>query len=124
MPHITFETTRLLWSMLPFDSIMLDIHRQIADLGHARLSDFKSRVLVSEHSLAGDRRDGEFVVARLTMTNPRSDEVQHEMALVVHDIVRKAIENLAPPFWWQCCVFIENFDKHNYVKTDSRERGQ
>jgi len=31
-----------------------------------------------------------------------------------------AIEAEPRPYWWQCCVLIEPFDKLDYLKTDSR----
>jgi 5-carboxymethyl-2-hydroxymuconate isomerase len=124
LPHIVFETTSHFARTLPFDLLMLDIHRHIAELGHARLNDFKSRVVFSEQSMAGDQLDAEFIVIRLIMTNPRPHDTQREMALIIHDLVCRAIDALHTQVWWQCCVFIENFDRHNYIKTDSREHGR
>lgn len=121
MPHIVFEVTREMSSQLNFDAIMSDIHQQLAGLGHARMDDLKSRVHVSDTSLAGTDSGAQFVVARLTMTNPRSAEVQREMGQVIHDHVRRAIEARKPDFWWQCCVLLETIDKSHYVKTDSRQ---
>jgi hypothetical protein len=41
------------------------------------------------------------------------------MAQVIHDVLRTAIESEQRPYWWQCCVLIETFDKPDYLKTDS-----
>ena len=120
MPHIIVEATSLLAMTLPFRSTMLGVHQQMANLGYAKLNDFKSRLIVIEQSVVGEEeRQGEFVAARLILTNPRPTEMQYEMATVLHNAFRNAIELRSPDFWWQCCVFIENIERRNYLKTDS-----
>jgi 5-carboxymethyl-2-hydroxymuconate isomerase len=121
MPHIVFETTPRLSDLLDFNALMTTIHGQLVERGYARLGDLKSRVYFSDLSLAGAEHDGQFLVARLTMSNPRPPEVQREMGRVIHDAMRRAIEQAAADFWWQCCVFIETFDRPDYLKTDSRD---
>jgi 5-carboxymethyl-2-hydroxymuconate isomerase len=120
MPHIVFEATRELSQRLNFDAVLSGIHRQLAELGYARMEDLKSRVYVSDTSLAGEDPRAQYVVARLTTTNPRPPEVQREMGQVIHEHVVRAIEERKPDFWWQCCVLIEAIDRSNYVKADSR----
>jgi 5-carboxymethyl-2-hydroxymuconate isomerase len=100
MPHIVFETTPRLSDLLDFNALMTTIHGQLVERGYARLGDLKSRVYLS---------------------NPRPPEVQREMGRVIHDAMRRAIEQAAADFWWQCCVFIETFDRPDYLKTDSRD---
>lgn len=123
MPHIVFETTPRLSGLLDFNALMTSIHGQLVERGYARLGDLKSRVYLSDQSLAGAEPDGQFLVARLTMSNPRPPEVQREMGRVIHDAMHCAIEHTAPDFWWQCCVFVETFNRLDYLKTDSRDLG-
>jgi 5-carboxymethyl-2-hydroxymuconate isomerase len=120
MPHIVVETTPRLGSSLDFEALFTAIHRRIAESGRAELNDFKSKVHVTDHHLAGEDAEGEFVVARLVTTNPRPKSTQQAMAQVIHDMLRTAIESDQRPYWRQCCVLIEPFDKQDYLKTDSR----
>jgi 5-carboxymethyl-2-hydroxymuconate isomerase len=120
MPHIVVETAPRFATILDFVALFSVIHQRIADSGHAALNDFKSRVHITDRHLAGREADGEFVVARLVTTNPRPRAMQRAIAEVIHDTLRDAIESEPRPFWWQCCVPIEPFDKEAYLKTDSR----
>lgn len=119
MPHIIVEVTAGLAESLNFVPVFHDIHQRISEAGWAVLSDFKSRVHVTDQCLAGADRDAEFVVARLVMTQRRTKLMQHDMARIVHDVIRDAIESEPRPYWWQCCVLIETFDPVDYLKTDS-----
>lgn len=119
MPHIIVETTPELGRSLDFQALFGAIHRRIAADGHAKLTDFKSRVLVTEHHLAGEDAKAQFLVARLVTTNPRPMPVQQAMAQVIHDAFRDAIASEPRAYWWQCCVLIEPFEKQGYLKTDS-----
>ena len=120
MPHIIVEATPRLSAALNFRTLFSLMHRRITESGHAELNDFKSRVHVTAHHLAGEDGEGEFVVARLATTNPRPKLTRRAMAQVIHDVLRRAIESERLPYWWQCCVLIETFDKQDYLKTDSR----
>lgn len=120
MPHIAIEVTPRLAGALDFVAVFSEMHQRIADSGTALLHDFKSRVHLTERHLAGDDRAAEFVIARLMTTNPRPKSEQQAMARIVHDVLRRAIEEEQKPYWWQCCVFIEPFEKADYLKTDSR----
>lgn len=119
MPHIVVEATSRLATTLDFASLLSDIHQRIADSGDAKLNDFKSRVHVTDRHLAGTDFDAEFLVARLITTNPRPKSTQRAMAQIIHDVMRDAIEREPRPYWWQCCVLIEPFEKADYLKTDS-----
>ncbi len=123
MPHIIVETTPELGRSLDFQGLFGAIHRRIAASGHAKLTDFKSRVLVTEHHLAGGDANAQFLVARLVTTNPRPKSVQQAMAEVIHDAFRDAIASVPRAYWWQCCVLIEPFEKQDYLKTDSHASG-
>lgn len=120
MPHIVVEATPRLAAALDFPELFGLIHRAIAAEGHARLEDFKSRVHVTQAHLAGVDPGGEFLLARLVITNPRPLETRQAMARVVHDTLRDAIAATEPGTWWQCCVLTEAFEKTAYLKTDSR----
>jgi len=119
MPHIVVESTRRLSAAIDFAALFSAVHHRLAADGHAALDDFMSRVHVTDRHLAGDDPDAEFVVAQLVTTNPRPKEAQRAMAAVIHDALRAAIEAEPQPYWWQCCVLIEPFDKVDYLKTDS-----
>ncbi|ANH72530.1 hypothetical protein K6V72_07700 [Ralstonia insidiosa] len=123
MPHIVIEATEPLARRLDFPALLQTIHRQLADSGSARLHDLKSRVHITNTFLAGDDAQAQFIVARLVLTNPRSAELQHSMALVIHNVLRDAIAADAPPGWWQCCVLVETLERALYQKTDSRAPG-
>jgi hypothetical protein len=41
------------------------------------------------------------------------------MGEIIHEVMRDAVEAGARDHWWQCCVFIEPFERRNYLKTDS-----
>jgi hypothetical protein len=41
------------------------------------------------------------------------------MAAVIHDVLSRAVAAEPRPYWWQCCVLIEAFDKADYFKADS-----
>ena len=120
MPHIVVEVTPDLGAKLDFVSLFSEIYRRISDDGAAVLNDFKSRVYITDRHLAGDDPAGEFVIARLVTSNPRPKHEQQAMAKVINDILRSAIEHQQPSYWWQCCVFIELFEKAEYLKTHSR----
>lgn len=120
MPHIIVEVTPGLAESLNFVPVFHDIHRRISEAGEAVLADFKSRVHVTDQCLAGADRHAEFAVARLVMTQQRTKLMQHDMARIVHDVIRDAIESEPRPYWWQCCVLIETVDLADYLKTDSR----
>jgi 5-carboxymethyl-2-hydroxymuconate isomerase len=119
MPHIVIESTPRLSAAIDFVALFSAVHHRIAADGHAVLDDFKSRVHITNRHLAGDDTEAEFVVARLVTTNPRPKHAQRAMAAVIHDALRAAIEAEPRPYWWQCCVLIEPFDKADYLKTDS-----
>jgi 5-carboxymethyl-2-hydroxymuconate isomerase len=119
MPHILIESTPRLCAAIDFVALLSAVHHRIAADGHAMLDDFKSRVHVADRHLAGDDTDAEFVVARLVTTNPRPKAAQRAMAALIHGALRAAIEAKPRPYWWQCCVLIEPFDKADYLKTDS-----
>lgn len=120
MPHIIVEVTPGLAESINFVPVFLAIHQRISGVGEAALDDFKSRLHVADQCLAGADREAEFVVARLVTTRPRTKAMQQDMARVVHDILRDAIEAEPRPYWWQCCVLVETFDLADYIKTDSR----
>jgi 5-carboxymethyl-2-hydroxymuconate isomerase len=120
MPHIVIEVTPHLAESVDFDPVMRVLHERLSGQGYARLIDLKSRVHVTQRALSGMEPEGQFVVARLILTNPRPPEMQHAMGQIIHDVIRDAIEAHARDVWWQCCVFIEPFDRRNYLKTDSR----
>jgi 5-carboxymethyl-2-hydroxymuconate isomerase len=119
MPHIVIESTPRLSVAVNFVALFSALHHRLAADGHAVLDDFKSRVHVTDLHLAGNDRQAEFVVVRLITTNPRPKDAQRAMATMIHDVLRAAIEAEPRPYWWQCCVLIEPFDKANYLKTDS-----
>ena len=78
MPHIIVEATPRLGAALDFRALFSLMHRRITESGHAEFSDFKSRVHVTAHHLAGEDGEGKFVVARLATTNPRPPKVEPE----------------------------------------------
>ena len=119
VPHIIVEATPKL-AHLDFVALFTLMHRRIAGNGEAVLDDFKSRVYVTDHHLAGEDRQAEFIVARLVTTNPRPKTEQRAMAQEIHDVLRMAVEKHNPSFWWQVCVLIEPFEKQDYIKTDSK----
>ncbi|CAM2157336.1 5-carboxymethyl-2-hydroxymuconate isomerase [Pararobbsia alpina] len=119
MPHIQIEATPEIAKLLDFSAMLKSIHHELDALGYGRRDDFKSRVHITNQALAGDDPQGQFVVARLIMTNPRPASMQRDMARVIHDTLRAGIEAHQPSFWWQCCVLIEMFDASSYFKTDS-----
>jgi 5-carboxymethyl-2-hydroxymuconate isomerase len=119
MPHIHIEATLEVAKLLEFKTLLQSIHTGIDALGYARLEDFKSRVYVPEVSLAGDDPRGQFVVARLTMTNPRPAEMRRAMAQLIHNTLSAAIDAHNPDFQWQCCVFEEAVNPSSYLKTIS-----
>jgi 5-carboxymethyl-2-hydroxymuconate isomerase len=121
MPHIVFECTPQLATDLDFDTLMSSVHQELAQSGHARLEDLKSRVHVTDTYLAAQEPRAQFVVARLITTNPRPHQIRQEMAQIIHDYLRCAIEQEPRSYWWQCCVLIEAFDRSDYLKTDSHE---
>ncbi|MGH6616458.1 hypothetical protein [Sphingomonas sp.] len=123
MPHISIEATPRLAAALDFRSVFAAIHHRLADEGHGKLDDFKSRVHVTATHLAGDDPDGEILVARLMTTNPRPADVQRAMAQTIHDLLTAAIETELRPYWWQCCVLNEPFERADYFKTDSQGGG-
>jgi 5-carboxymethyl-2-hydroxymuconate isomerase len=119
MPHIIVEATPRLGAALDLRALFSLMHRRIVESGHAELNDFKSRVHVTAHHLTGEDGEGEFVVARLAITNPRPKSTLRAMAQVIHDVLRTATESEQRPYWWQCRVLIETFDKQDYRKADS-----
>ncbi len=119
MPHIVVEATSRLRAAIDFKDVFAKIHSQLSERSYARLQDLKSRVLSADLHLAGDDPDGEFLVVRLITTNPRPKETEQAMAQIVHDALREALIAASPPFWWQCCVLIETFDRQDYIRSDS-----
>lgn len=119
MPHIVFEATPFIGRRLDFQALALPLHRRLDQLGYARLDDLKSRLHVGDAALAGADPDAEFLVARLLLTNPRSDDMKRAMAREIHDAMCAAVRPLAGTRWWQCCVLTETHDKTLYQKTDS-----
>lgn len=41
------------------------------------------------------------------------------MAAVVHDTLSQTIAAEKQPYWWQCCILIEAFEKADHLKTES-----
>ena len=121
MPHISVEATPRLAASLDYPELFAVIHRRMEDGGYARAGDFKSRVLVTAQHLAGEDPAGEFLVARLMTTNPRTTEAQHAMCMIVRDVLTAAIEAEARPWGWQCCVLNEPFLRADYFKTQSAD---
>jgi 5-carboxymethyl-2-hydroxymuconate isomerase len=119
MPHIVVEATPKLARAIDFVPLFARIHHRISEQGTALLDDFKSRVVVADRHLAGVDPDAEFIVARLITTNPRPPEIRRAMAAVIHEIMSQAVAAEPRPYWWQCYVLIEAFDKADYLKTDS-----
>lgn len=124
MPHIVVETTPDIGRSLDFQTLFLAIHRKIAAGGYAALADFKSRVLETDHHLAGEDASAQFLVVRLVTTNPRPKPIQLAMAQIIHDAFRDAIEREPRTYGWQCCVLIEPFEKQDYLKTSSQAPGR
>lgn len=119
MPHIVVEATPELARAIDFVPLFAQIHHRISEQGTTLLDDFKSRVLIADRHLAGADLDAEFIVARLITMNPRPLEVRRTMAAVIHDVLSRAVAAEPKPYWWQCCVLIEAFDKVDSLKTDS-----
>ncbi|WP_109483872.1 hypothetical protein [Paraburkholderia sp. C35] len=120
MPHIIIEATSRLHQEIDLPSLMLAMHRELADAGYAQLDDLKSRLHVCNVSLAGADPAAEFVVARLLTTNPRPEESLAKMARIIHDTLHDAITAKPRAFWWQCCVVVDPHERSRYLKTDSR----
>lgn len=119
MPHISVEATPRLAAALDFPKLFAVIHRRMEEGGFARARDFKSRVLIAQAHLAGEDPDGEFLVARLMTTNPRTTEAQHAMCTIVRDVLTAAIQAEPRSYWWQCGVLNEPFLRADYFKTES-----
>lgn len=124
MPHLLIEVTPGLLaapdsaaSLLP---AIQDIHGQFARLGYARLDDMKSRVLIVDAALAGADPQAQFIVATLSMTQPRTDAMQRAMGTLLHARLQRHIEERHPDCRWQCCVFFRNVGSDAYIKSQSR----
>src|ERR1700712_5732592 len=107
MPHITIEATQPLIEHVDVNGMQRELHAELSNKGLAVLSDLKSRVHVAHAHLAGMDSTAQFLVARLSTTNPRPSEELEEMGAIVLATMRKFVEATKPSAWWQCCVFIE-----------------
>lgn len=124
MPHLVIEVTRGLLAAPDSAACLLpavqEIHDQFARLGYARLDDMKSRVVIVDAALAGADPQAQFVVATLSMTQPRTDAMQRAMGTLLHARLQRHIEERRPGCWWQCCVFFRNVGSDAYLKSQSR----
>lgn len=117
MPHLIIESTPQIARRVDFQSLMATLHARLAAQGHARLSELKTRIYIVDQFLSGDDPLSEFVVVRLLLTRPRSDQVLDEMGALIHDVVLETVDRAKPATTWQCCVLVCDFSGAPYIKT-------
>ena len=116
MPHLRIEVSTELATALDWNQLADNIHSDLADCGWAAINDLKTRVFVCAAALAGKDRHAQQLVATLIITNPRPAEVQHAMTDRILDRLEKAVRDLQPVYWVQCCVFLQVTPKQDYAK--------
>lgn len=123
MPHLVIEVTGAMLpqregaaSLLP---ALREIHAEFARLCYAKEEDMKSRVVIADAALAGADADAQFIVATLSMTQPRPEAMQRAMGALIHARLQRFIEDRDPGCWWQCCVFFRYVGSEAYIKSAS-----
>lgn len=116
MPHLRIEVSTELATALDWNQLADNIHSDLAACGWAAINDLKTRVFVCAAALAGKDRNAQQLVATLVMTNPRPAEMQHAMTDRILDHLEKAVRDLQPVYWVQCCVFLQLTPKQDYAK--------
>lgn len=122
MPHLVIEITE---GLLPASGAagllpaLQDIHAELERMGYAKQDDMKSRVIVADTALAGADPGGQFIVATLSMTQPRPETMQKAMGRLIHARLQRFIEEREPRCWWQCCVFFRYVGSEGYIKSAS-----
>jgi 5-carboxymethyl-2-hydroxymuconate isomerase len=98
MPHIIIEATPRLAAELDFGELLRAVHRELTRAGHTRCEDLKSRVHITDAALTGEDMSGQFLVARLLTTNPRPACARSAMAQIIHDCLRRVVQQKARPY--------------------------
>lgn len=116
MPHIDIVVSTDLGKNIAWRDTLRSLHAELASRGYAALGDLKSRVRYCDFALSGEDFEAAQVVATLTMTNPRPEDVMEAMAAIVFDHLGRAVERVAGERWTQCCVFHQFVPKDRYLK--------
>lgn len=118
MPHISIEISPALSAGVDWNTLLPGLHQALAEPGWAALDDLKSRVHLIAHELCGaaPAPASQQLIATLTLTNPRPPQVCRQMAETLLCHLSQAIAAQAPGRWVQCCVFLHEVPKGNYLK--------
>lgn len=120
MPHLTIEASPALLDAIDWNAALAELHHALAAPGWAVLDDLKSRVHPIAWGLCGRDAQALQLIATLTLTNPRPEDVCQQMARTVLEHLTRRVEALAPQDgaapWTQCCVFLQPHDKARYFK--------
>ncbi|WP_080771168.1 hypothetical protein [Comamonas thiooxydans] len=117
MPHIVVEVSPPLLASIQWAPALRALHLELFERGWARLEDLKSRVTPITAELCGEDVHAQQLIATLTLTNQRPPDISAGMKQLVFDHMSRAVEDCSEAFGWvQCCVFLQERSKTQYLK--------
>lgn len=116
MPHLRIEASAALAHGIAWAPLAAAIHGDLAAHGWAALADLKSRVVACDYDLAADDAQAQQLVATLVTTHPRPPEVLDKMKACILAHLERAVADLQPRSWVQCCVIVQAMPPGAYAK--------
>ena len=118
MPHIIVEATQRVHRSVEWRRVSTEIHIELASKGYGNLTDFKSRVALTDDWVVADKEEPcDVLFATLHTMNPRPDDVLQAMTHIVHEHLSQALERCTEGTWVQCCVRAQATARNLYIKT-------